>query len=91
MFLSFDVVVEGNKIKLQEADSTAACQEGGDMLQFIQMMQLAAGDRHSEMGNCKEEQKPLRGLNMANLFYQPCEFNLCSLLNGSYYEIPEEN
>lgn len=51
MFLSFDVVVEGNKIKLQEADSTAACQEGGDMLQFIQMMHLAAGDRHSEMGN----------------------------------------
>lgn len=43
MFLSFDVVVEGNKIKLQEADSTAACQEGGDMLQFIQVMQQATG------------------------------------------------
>lgn len=28
---------------------------------------------------------------MANLFYQFCEFYLWSLLNGSYYEIPEEN
>lgn len=28
---------------------------------------------------------------MAHLFYQFCEFYSWSLLNGSYYEIPEEN
>lgn len=44
MFLSFDVVVEANKIKHQEADSIAVCQKGGDMPQFIETIQLPAGN-----------------------------------------------
>jgi len=45
--LSFDVVVEGNKIKLQEADSTA-CMSGGGRYASIHPSDAAGSRRQAQ-------------------------------------------